>query len=404
LNNFILQSLKKFDKLTKEQARSLFTLLVGETDLFETALNSLVLGILVCNEDHKLVLKNRAAERILAIDETESAERPPWALVKNVIIADFLFNTLSSGDRVEGRDFLFGMHDSAQRILEFNVLPLVKNHHVTGSLITIEDVTEKKLRETKIRRIENLASLTTLAAGIAHEIKNPLSAISIHVNLLRKILENGKKEYVKKNMSPLVSYDSLEKHIIIVNEEIERLNRTVVDFLFAVRPMDITLIKSDINKLLRDIISLITLELEKSEIKCIVLLEDRLPLAEFDEHHLKQALLNLIKNAMEAMQGGHGGILTIKTESNDTDIIISITDSGCGISEEDKVKIFEPYWTTKNMGTGLGLTLVYKIIRDHNGEIIVNSKEGEGTSFIITLPIPSTGRHLLNYKRGAYEI
>jgi signal transduction histidine kinase len=398
LNNFILQSLKRFDKLTKDQAQSIFAELLGKIDLFETALNSITLGILVCNEGHKLVLTNKAAQRILAIDEAEDNTRPVWSFIKDEEIADFIFCTLHSGDRVDGRDFSVGASSAAQRILEFNVQPLVKEYHVTGSLIIIEDVTEKRLRDTKIRRIESLARLTTLAAGIAHEIKNPLGAISIHVNLLQRILENGKKEYVKKNMKPLVSYDSLQNHIMIVNEEIQRLNRIVVDFLFAVRPMNVTLIKSDINKLIHDIITLIKLELEESKIKCVVLLDDALPLVEFDGHHLKQAFLNLINNAVEAMQSKHEGTLTIKTESNDNDIIISISDTGCGISEKEQVKIFEPYWTTKSNGTGLGLTLVYKIIREHNGEIVVNSKEGEGTTFIIALPIPQTGWRLLHYK------
>jgi PAS domain S-box-containing protein len=404
LNNFILQSLKKFDKLTREQARSIIALITDEVDLLGTALNSLMLGILVCNEEFKLILRNKAAERILALDETESGTQPFWDFVKDEAIADFLFCTLSSGDRVDGRDFQFGAHDGTQHILEFTILPLVKNHHITGSLIIIEDVTEKRFHDVQNRRLENLARLTTLAAGIAHEIKNPLSAISIHVNLLQRALEKGKKEYDKRAMTPFVPYETLQKRIAIVNEEIGRLNRIVVDFLFAVRPMDITLIKSDINKLIRDIITLITIELEDSKITCAVSLEDTLPLAEFDEHHLKQALLNLIKNAMEAMQSGRGGTLTIKTASNETDIIISIADTGCGIREEDRAKIFEPYWTTKSSGTGLGLTLVYKIIREHKGEIIVNSKEGKGTSFIITLPIPPTGRHLLNYQEGYYEI
>jgi signal transduction histidine kinase len=114
-------------------------------------------------------------------------------------------------------------------------------------------------------------------------------------------------------------------------------------------------------------------------------LEKDLPRTVFDERYMKQALLNLIKNAIAAMP--EGGVLSIKTEVKDADALITVTDMGVGISEESLPKIFEPYFTTKSTGSGLGLTLVYKIIHEHKGEISVKSKAGKGASFIISLPI-----------------
>jgi signal transduction histidine kinase len=119
----------------------------------------------------------------------------------------------------------------------------------------------------------------------------------------------------------------------------------------------------------------------------------------FDERYMKQALLNLIKNAIAAMPSG--GTLSIKTEVKDTDVLVSIADTGTGISDENLLKIFEPYFTTKDTGSGLGLTLVYKIIREHQGEVMVKSKEGEGTTFTIVLPIPQKERRLLGYAKEA---
>jgi signal transduction histidine kinase len=138
--------------------------------------------------------------------------------------------------------------------------------------------------------------------------------------------------------------------------------------------------------------------LEESKIKCVLDLDKTLPRIDFDERYMKQALLNLIKNAMAAMNGG--GVLTLKTEGRDGEIQISVSDTGIGISEENISKIFEPYFTTKETGSGLGLTLIFKIVREHRGDISVKSKEGEGTSFKITLPIPQKERRLITFEGG----
>jgi signal transduction histidine kinase len=194
---------------------------------------------------------------------------------------------------------------------------------------------------------------------------------------------------------PVAYFDQLDKYIGIVNEEIDRLNHIVVDFLFAVRPMDINPVEADINALLSELAAFVLYELEEAHIECALVLDESLPLLSFDERFLKQAFLNLIKNAAAAMP--EGGILTIKTEKRDAEALISIQDTGTGISEENLSKIFEPYFTTKETGSGLGLTLVFKIIREHQGEISVKSREGEGTSFIITLPIPQKERRLIGF-------
>jgi signal transduction histidine kinase len=196
----------------------------------------------------------------------------------------------------------------------------------------------------------------------------------------------------------------MENHLSIVNEEIGRLNHIVVDFLFAVRPMNLMLIKSDINKLLTEIIELIKYEAEAAHITCITDLQKNIPLIEFDGRYMKQAFLNLIRNSLDAMQNMTRKELTIKTEAVDTQVTVSIGDTGCGISWENKAKIFEPYFTTKKMGTGLGLTLVFKIIKEHRGEISIDSKEGVGTTFSVMLSPPQTKRRLLNYVGGADEV
>jgi signal transduction histidine kinase len=290
------------------------------------------------------------------------------------------------------------------------VLPLVTDYQVTGSLIYIEDITEKRIKEAHLRRAESLASLTTLAAGVAHEIKNPLGSLSIHIQLIQKAMASNKETYLTAHPSgkdgagkdPSAYFDLLDKYLAVVNEEIDRLNRIVVDFLFAVRPMDINLRVGDINAFIGELIQFVWYEVEEAHIECVMELDETLPFVSFDERYMKQALLNLIKNAMAAMPSG--GVLTIKTQVKDGEVCISVQDTGVGIPDENLSKIFEPYFTTKETGSGLGLTLVFKIIREHRGEISVKSKEGEGTCFTLTLPIPQKERRLISYEGEGHAI
>jgi signal transduction histidine kinase len=266
------------------------------------------------------------------------------------------------------------------RLLSISVLPLVLKHRITGSLIFMEDITDKRSREARLRRAENLASLTTVAAGVAHEIKNPLGAISIHLQLMQKVLDKRNNSAIQPDSSD----GQMTKYIGILNEEVDRLNKIVMDFLFAVRPMTMDLRHGDVNSLITELVEFIRHELELSRIECVLDLAGNLPLVYMDERYMKRALLNLIKNAQAAMNDG--GVLTVATALVDNEIQIKIDDTGIGISADNLSKIFEPYYTTKETGTGLGLTIVYKILREHQGEINVQSREGEGSSFSVTLP------------------
>lgn len=252
--------------------------------------------------------------------------------------------------------------------------------------IIVRDITEDKRRETRLRRSESLASMTTMAAGIAHEIKNPLAAMQIHLQLL-------KKAFSKKGS--LTEKDA-ERYTSVLEEEITRLNGIVVDFLFAVRPMDVTLKLQSIVPMINSLCEFVTPELKEHHIKLKLELQDFLPKLEIDSNYLKQALLNIIKNAMNAMETG--GTLTITVKSEGNYVTIAVRDTGCGISQEQMAKIFEPYFTTKASGTGLGLTVVYKVVKEHKGEISVDSEVGKGTVFTIRIPVPSTERILIEEK------
>jgi signal transduction histidine kinase len=402
MRDFIRRALKKSGRLTAEQLRELLGTAAAEIGRLEAVLNSLDEGVLVCDQSHRLAMANKYAERyLLAAQETPSA--PVWTLIRDERTAEFLETALRLGDHVEEKEMDVEVK-GLNRLLSFRVLPLVEDRQVSGSLIYIEDITEKRNREARLRRAENLASLTTLAAGVAHEIKNPLGAISIHIQLMQKALVKNREMFATAHpdgvdhvgQEPGPAFDVLDRYIAVVNEEVVRLNRIVVDFLFAVRPMDLDLREGNVNAVIAELARFVGPELEQSHISCVLELEEDLPRIYLDERYMKQALLNLVKNAQAAMSGG--GALTIKTFRKDEEVFVSVCDTGAGISEENISKIFEPYFTTKETGSGLGLTLVFKIIREHQGEISVESREGKGTCFNLSFPVPQKERRLLVYE------
>jgi len=395
MRQFIKRALRKLDKLSPEQIGELLLSSAREIDRLETVIDSLPRGVLVCGTGHNLILANKTARRFLSIFSYEQGREAVWNVIHDERIAEFLTLTLLSADKAEEREFdveVAGM----QRILSVSVIPLAQDHQVSGSLILIDDITERRSREAQMRRMESLASLTTLASGVAHEIKNPLGSISIHVQLLQKAKNAQEKLCTERQCEPYKYFHQIDKYLSIVNEEINRLNSIVVDFLFAVRPMNAKLRRGNINALITELASFVSFELKETGVACTLNLEENIPALDFDTGLMKQAILNLIKNSIDAMRGG--GELTISTENAGEDVRIIISDTGEGISEENLLKIFEPYFTTKENGTGLGLTLVFKIIKEHMGEINVRSRQGKGCVFIITLPIPQTFRRLITYE------
>jgi PAS domain S-box-containing protein len=387
VRRFVEHALAKLPKLNEEQLRGLLYALADENESMDAALDSMLDGIVVCDREHLPIIYNKSAERMLRFSGAETPERPLWLSVSDEDLAEFFKATLEGEETVLDREFGLESKGGA-RLIAVSVSTLVSEGKIAGAIVHMEDITEKRHREAQLRRAESLASLTTLAAGVAHEIKNPLGSISIHIQLIKKAIQ-GKEQ---------VEIPFLERHLGVVDEEIERLNKIVVDFLFAVRPMDVQLRESDPGKLVTEIADFIRPEAEKAKANLVLTVAKRLPLVALDERLIKQALLNLVKNALAAMPGG--GELKLSADSSDEEVLLSVEDTGLGISEEDLPKIFEPYFTTKDNGTGLGLTITFKIVREHGGEITVASRPGHGSTFAIHLPIPQKEKKLLPFDSG----
>jgi len=387
MNKFLQKTLERLEKLDITHIRELFKQLASDNELLEIVLNSMTDGVLVTNDDNLIILFNKSAERILPFREPDILGKQCWEVISDQEVADFFAEKLKLQEKVIDKIFTLGKH--LPRLVSISIMPLVKQGQVQGNLIHLEDVTEKKANEAKLRRAESLASLTTLAAGVAHEIKNPLGSIAIHLQLAQKELKG------RKSVKP----ESLEHYLKVIGEEVERLNRIVVDFLFAVRPMNLQTEEKDINQLIRELVDFLKFELEKAHVKVYLELAENLPRLLLDEKYIKQALLNLIQNSVSAMP--QGGKLLLKTLLAGQQVVVDVTDTGSGIPAEIMDKIFEPYFTTKEFGSGLGLTLVYKIMKEHLGEIQVHSKEGEGTTFSLFFNIPQKEKHMLADSREA---
>ncbi|MCF7943343.1 MAG: PAS domain S-box protein [Spirochaetia bacterium] len=385
MRNFIQKAVRKIEKLDREQILTLINLLTEDIELLETILNSMEDGVIVTDMEYRIRVVNKTARRLLRLHPGELIEKTVWGVITDQETAEFIEKQIKRDDRIVEEEF-YTDKGSGTAVLSLNTAPYVKNKKIEGTLLILRDVTEKKQREAQFRRAENLASLTTLAAGVAHEIKNPLASIGIHIQLMKKELQG----------SGCIDKESGEEYLAIIDEEIERLNSIVVDFLFAVRPMDTRLKSENINKLSEDMLEFVKYELEEHNVTTELHLSPNIPKIEIDQKYMKQVLLNIIKNAIAAMPDG--GVLSISTCRKDDRVLIQVKDTGFGISEDNMTKIFEPYFTTKDFGSGLGLTVVYKIIREHGGEIALDSKEGEGTTFTISLPLPQSERSLLTWE------
>lgn len=385
MRRFIERALAKAPRMNEDQIRKLLAILADENERMGTVLDSMLDGIVVCDASYRPTLFNKSAERLVPLSSVDIYDRPIWESIPDEEISEFLKRTLEGEETQMDREFALDAKGST-RLVSITVSPLVRDQRIRGSLIHVEDVTEKRRREALFRRAENLASLTTLAAGVAHEIKNPLGSLSIHVQLIRKALKSSCGDAP----SPAIT-----RYLDVVDEEIDRLNRIVVDFLFAVRPMDIAPRDVDINALVSDLMDFLSGEIEKGRVRLKLSLSEEVPRLSLDPRYMKQAILNIVQNAIAAMPDG--GELTVRTERRDDEILLSVTDTGVGIPEENLPKIFEPYFTTRDSGTGLGLTLTFKIVKEHGGDITVVSKPGQGSTFTINLPVPQAEHKLLSH-------
>jgi two-component system, sporulation sensor kinase E len=243
-----------------------------------------------------------------------------------------------------------------------------------GHVMILRDITESRRTAQQTIESERLNALRLLAAGVAHEIGNPLNSLHIHLQLMQRSvqkLQDGERA-------------ELEQSIDVARSEVNRLDSIVTQFLKAIRPSRPQLRPENVNAIVEEAVRFFAPELQDREIVVEQELRSDLPLLQLDRDQMKQAFYNVIKNSVEAMH--RHGTLRIRTDLDDTHVIVRFIDTGGGMSAENLSRVFEPYFTTKPTGSGLGLLIVRRIVREHGGELSIESSQGKGLTLTIRLP------------------
>jgi PAS domain S-box-containing protein len=240
-------------------------------------------------------------------------------------------------------------------------------------ILQLQNITKRKEAEELLRKSDKLNAVGQLAAGVAHEVRNPLTVLKGFTQMLWK--SDPKKE----------------DHYRLMLSEVERIEAIINEFLSLAKPQDTLFKEHDLFSILRDVAALMETKAIMNNVIIAHELEDRTMRMDCDHNQLKQVFINILQNAVEAMTAG--GTVTLEVVEPDltNEVIVRISDQGCGISEERIAQLGEPFYSSKERGTGLGLMICYQIIRKHQGRIAVRSKLNEGTVFDIILPVLQKG-------------
>lgn len=385
-NQFVDKILQNFDKVSDDEKKKVFQRLSTLWYSQNIIIENLEEGIIAIDNEGVIQGINKKACFLFSIPRDTEGEK----LSKYMIVNDTGRSILEIIKSKDSDTKLLKDNDN-ERILQINILPIGDSGRIIGTLIKAFDITKTYESAQKLKRAEQLASLTTLAAGVAHEIKNPLGSISIYVQLIEKI--------IKKNMdNDCQCYKDFREYSDIIKEEISRLEETINSFLFSVRKLELNIEDVNINELIVSTVSFLKYEIEKNNVNIDIKFDKDNLILKLDEKYIKQSLINIIQNAIDAMSENKDDnkkyiYITLKTIDNYA--VISIKDTGIGMKEDTINKIFEPYFTTKRHGTGLGLTNVVRIIEAHNGNITIESEYGNGSEFIIKLPLQQENQKFL---------
>jgi PAS domain S-box-containing protein len=329
----------------------------------ENILQSVPSGVISFDEEMRITKLNLAAERILELTEETVTGKHQSEVLKNPI-TDYL----SRKEFIERGEIAYRTPSGRRIWLGLALTPLKDGKGATiGQLLVFTDLTHLKAIESQMALRDKLSSLGEISAGIAHELRNPMAVIAGYTKLLSKKAEGA-----------------LQPPVEAIAKEIAVMDRIISDFLSFAKPAELTLSPINIKAMIDQCVA--SVAGERNDIAAEVAMDGALSV-KGDEVFLRQAFINLLQNAAEAMP--QGGSLTVKSSpSGGTEgfLDISISDTGHGISEDVKNKIFLPFFTTKEKGTGLGLAIVHKIIVSHGGNISVESSE-KGTTFTLRLPL-----------------
>ena len=409
-SSFLDRVLGRISRLDAEGLQTVVQRLARERSFLETLFNTIEDGVLVVDENGRILYFNQAVTRFLGLQP--NVEGQPITNVFPELDWEKLARFDSAGGPAVVRHE-FEVHFPRPRFLRLYAAPL--DGQATGSTgvaLILHDATEARQQAFEAIESERLQALTLLAASVAHEIGNPLNALHIHLQLMERELKKLRSAVgpapasVKARLRPrpaaalqleqgevLEIAHKLDQYLGVAKGEISRLDYIVTQFLQAIRPTQPQIRPASLNEVVEKTLELLQPELDNRGLQVKTRLVRDLPSAPIDPTQIQQVLVNLIKNAMQAMT--RGGVLSLLTGEGSDGVWVSVGDTGGGIPQEQVNRIFEPFYTTKKKGSGLGLMIVQRIVRSHGGRIELESHVGRGTTFRIWLPLHERKPRLL---------
>jgi signal transduction histidine kinase len=393
---FLEKLIERLGRMGPEEVQNYFLRLAQEKGFLETVFNAIQEGIIVTDSNGRITYLNDAAcglfgleaadaigkqlgERIRGLDwESLTKSRGPVSHDIEIFYPQNRFiNFYVVPLMIERREAVAGVADSGQPAAasgERAASPTATDAEEVGHVMILRDITQSRRTAQQAIESERLNALTLLAAGVAHEIGNPLNSLHIHLQLMQRTvqkLHDGAK-------------GELQQSIDVARSEVDRLDSIVTQFLRAIRPSRPQLRPENLNTIIEEAVRFFAPEIQDRDIVVEQELRSDLPLLQLDRDQMKQAFYNVIKNSVEAMK--RHGTLRIRTDVDDTHVVIRFADTGGGMSAENLSRVFEPYFTTKPSGTGVGLLIVRRIVREHGGELSIESGQDKGLTLTIRLP------------------